>query len=545
VAQPEADLLQRLCALVDHENPEVRCAAALVLGMLEVRHPSVRNALARAANSDNEILRGYALQGLARIEPNERPLEPLIEMLAASPELARRAAAALREAGPRAVGPLVHAIQNRPPLRDAALRMLAEIAAPEALDGLYEIAAGAGDDLAASAIQLIRERIAQWGDPQALAARAAELLHKRDPSRHPGVAREAIRLLRACGGAAATGELLRLAEHRARAVRDEALRALAEMDIPPDLHDRTFRRLLPRLKSKNYDEDVRPCIHVLRRLDYSSAHFARLRALLKSEHRSVRAFAVRAIGRIGGAAAARIVLDALRDPERKVQEAAATVLATDSRYLTPLCAAFQSATDPADASRLGALLARHKDSLDARILRGFVRRALDALAGKGGLFQPPFEVVRAANPDLLRSEFLKRGVEELRRKRFDAARKILRHLDRDDLATSDSDIALAAAIAGDAPKDFARVPPELGRAFVVLMRAVRREDRNVVEELARYRAALGPRPYLFLGFHLAEKPGLEREFASALLRFVARTFRGTEEARIADRKSKAETNARR
>ncbi|HEU4339253.1 MAG TPA: HEAT repeat domain-containing protein, partial [Planctomycetota bacterium] len=63
--------LDKIVKMLESANAELQCAAAMVLGELESKDAKVHDALLAALKSDNEEVRLYAVEALARTRARE------------------------------------------------------------------------------------------------------------------------------------------------------------------------------------------------------------------------------------------------------------------------------------------------------------------------------------------------------------------------------------------------------------------------------------------------------------------------------------------
>jgi HEAT repeat protein len=146
-------------------------------------------------------------------------------------------------------------------------------------------------------------------------------------------------------------------------------------------------KLIPLLDEPDFDGTVRPALAVLYRIPPIRAMQNIFLKLLKSSHRSVRAYALRMLGPLGGAATAKVLLDALSDPDHKVQEAAAGGLLSNPGYLPILCQEILKTSDPHRAWRLSGILRKRVEAIPKPVLQRILQSVLKQAASRGPTFQ--------------------------------------------------------------------------------------------------------------------------------------------------------------
>jgi hypothetical protein len=150
-----------------------------------------------------------------------------------------------------------------------------------------------------------------------------------------------------------------------------------------------------------------------------------------------------------------------------------------------------------------------------------------------------FEILRSVAPGELRDAILKRA-RELMKKRVEDADRMLRLLEREDLATGASDYLLAISQLRTLNKDLAMAPRDRSKAVLLFSKLVRRGEIPVVKNLEKDAGLLEPIDLLYLGFVLIERGGGERDLGAAVLKLLARKFANSKEAKTAKAKLKTQ-----
>ena len=113
--------------------------------------------------------------------------------------------------------------------------------------------------------------------------------------------------------------------------------------------------------------------------------------------------------------------------------------------------------DAGRAWKLANVLRVHRDAIDESTVASFLKRCLALHEKRGPVFQVYFEILRSVAPGELREAILKRA-RELMKKRVEDADRMLRLLEREDLATGASDYLLAISQLRTLNKDIAMAP---------------------------------------------------------------------------------------
>ena len=106
-----------ICRMLGDEDPERQCAAAMVLAELRPRDKSVRKALLKALAADNDSVRLYAGEALARIDPKDGPTR-LVPLLSGPGHVRGRVMELLDELG----APSAKALKDQLKTKDPELR---------------------------------------------------------------------------------------------------------------------------------------------------------------------------------------------------------------------------------------------------------------------------------------------------------------------------------------------------------------------------------------------------------------------------------------
>jgi len=205
-----------------------------------------------------------------------------------------------------------------------------------------------------------------------------------------------------------------------------------------------------------------------------------------------------------------------------------------------LAKALDKQEDVQKAFKVVHLLVQFKNVLDKGLVKKFMAKSLSMLDKKETGFQVYFEVVRAAGPDLAKKEVLGRGRELLKKGKFEEAERVLRLLQRDDLASPESDLALAASQLRQQRLDVAGAARDQGHAIQLVQKLARKDGYPLLKQLEKEAAMFTPEGLLYLGFALIERQGDGRELGGDILKLVAKKFGGKEAGKVAKQKLKTQ-----
>jgi hypothetical protein len=110
----------------------------------------------------------------------------------------------------------------------------------------------------------------------------------------------------------------------------------------------------------------------------------------------------------------------------------------------------------------------------------------------------------------------------------------------EDLVTPEICLALSLSILPSIPKDLARAHRDTHRVFGILGRLARTEGFDITSHLRPFRRSLSPQDLLYAGFHFIEKPGMDKNFGTELLKVLRDQFNGTPEAHTATQRLRTE-----
>jgi hypothetical protein len=278
----------------------------------------------------------------------------------------------------------------------------------------------------------------------------------------------------------------------------------------------------------------------LGRLPLGKDETDRVMKFQESPHGPVREYALRALGTIGSAAAAAPLVDALTGDDPRQAEAAAASLGSNPDFAPLLVKALDKQEDVQKQWKIVNILRTYKNVLDKGTLRKFLSKGLGMLEKKQSGFQAYFEIVRSAAPDLLRETLLKKGRDLLSKGRAEDSERHLRFLERDDLATPESDFALAAAQLRGQRLDLAGAGRDRGPALYLFSKLSRKEGFPFLKKLEKDAGLLTADGLLYLGFALIERQGAERDAGAAILKLVSKKYGSKEQGKTAKQKLKTQ-----
>ena len=534
--------LDKIVQMLESANAELQCAAALVLGELGSKDEKVHQALLGALKSDNEEVRLYAVEALARTRAREAAPH-FIPFLAGSPRLRGRVQQILAGLGDDIIPLLQKRIDKASPeLRRGLLEVLGQFRQVDLSETLFESLLDKDLEVVRQAASSLRERFAGLEDDERTAAakRMISFLGQPKARKHPESVVAALQILQDLRSPSSIRTFLEFTgKDHPTPVRAAALTALAATGTGDD-EERIVAKLLPLLAEADQADVVSPALQVLSKAKVGKEHADRILKLQKSPHPAVRLFAIGALGGVGASKAVEGLIEGLWNSDARVAEEAAAALRSNPAFAKSLVKALESEEDAARAWKLANVLRVHREAIDASTVASFLKRCLALHEKRGPVFQVYFEILRSVAPGDLRDAILKRARELMARKRVEDADRMLRLLEREDLATGASDYLLAISQLKTLNKDLALAPRDRSKMALLFSKLVRRGEVPVVKNLEKDARLLAPLDLLYLGFVLIEREGAEREFGAAVLRLLTRKFASSKEAKTAKAKLKTQ-----
>jgi HEAT repeat protein len=380
------DLGERVVALLGDERVEVRCAAALVLGVAGKGDARVPKALAARLEDPSAMVTRFVLDALDAL--GARGLSAQLAPLLASPdaEVRERAMRLLAAQGARAEGALERELAEGPAAaRKQAAKLLVERGSAEALDALLEHVADA--EIGEHVLQLLRAHVVDGGDEKGrtlLERRATAGVKKRSAKKLaddqvPVVAA----LLRLLGYLADPVSLPTLIAHAKdklpQAVRLAAIAGMRRLVAAG--HDKAGKAVdtaVAALIDWADDADAqvaRAAVDTLRNAQIPEAAVKRFAALAKADNPDARRLATERLAAISGKSAVPQLVERLLGDDHGLRDAAARALAGAPEAAGPVAIALAGAESEDAARRLAHVLRAHGE----RVPPAAVKQLADAV----------------------------------------------------------------------------------------------------------------------------------------------------------------------
>jgi hypothetical protein len=517
-------ITKKICALLDRDDVELQCSAARVLGELGPASGEVRLCLAKHLATQNLTLKHYLLSALERV-PGREALPYLFPILKEGGKVQERVIAIIASCGPAAVaeGRKLFASADEE-LRKLLVRIFGALGTDEGCGFLVGCIPDAGPELRRSICLALREAMGKMpaGGRKLLIRKIDALLASPRARASAEVAAAGIMLLGCAADPSEIGKLLRAAAAEQPAlVREQALLALARIDIPGNRAREVTAALLPALGEADYANVVRHALAVLQRVGVPGAMAARLDERLRGAHPAVRSFILSRMSAVGSSENIARLLVHLNsggfDERRAAQEALAKISGAAPQILKEL----DAAKDYEAGMRLVSILR----ALGARLgapEKGRLFERMEKLRAAGDERSPVYAAaLTAADPAFLAAKALGVVNRLKRAKAFAEADAFFGVLARHAPLTDELKFERAVVKLRRGLPDLASLQRDDDEALRLIAELSRSNEFPLLKRL-KSEKALGPEELYHVGFHFAEKLFAQREFGVALLAAIAK-----------------------
>ncbi len=531
---------ESILLLLESADPELRWAAAKVLGALKPQGDGIVPALARLLSADDARLRGAALDAVAAIGAAPA-LEEVAKLLEEPGDVGRRAIEVLAGLGPDVLKHLQARLAGAS--ETGRRRILAIAARLRGAVGIDLIAraleAGHVESVRALGTRLSGELAAATPrEREALRKRLESFLDTADPRQRPHSVETALDILVRLDGALAQRRLLAFASaaHPPQ-LRQRALEALREVATATKLEDEVLAGLFLCLDDADFGHVVAPAMAVLESAKLSAAHAPSLLALLKGHDPALRRFAVTALGQVDTATSAAALLEALRGDNPELTKRAALALSKQRSSVAPIAAALVEAPDAATAWVLARILNPHASRLKPEQVAPLATAGAHWLEAGDPRAEAVLHVLRDDHADAVADANLKRARRIRKDRKGGEIVNLIRPLIRDGAPVPDElryELAVAELIRGK--KEVLREARLQHAGLQQFESLLHVPDFGLFARLRRDKALLTPDEFYLVGCHFAERTYADKTFGGDLLRWLAENFPEANAARAAESK---------
>jgi len=519
-------ILDRICGLLKSGRPESQMAAALVLGELAPREPSVVKALSAALSNGSRPLRLALLDTLAQVASPLAvgDLLPLLENT--DDEVRDKATRALIRIGPAAIKPIARQILDAPPQsRRSLIAVLSRVKSADSIAALLSLAGSGHPEASRDAAQAL-VALAQPMSRQELTKLRGlvERMLKVPPDKAaPGSLSAALQVMMAIGQPGNAPGLTRLAGSKyPEPVRRDALLAVAGSLKSGLIPMKVLSSILPIIQEGPSPALRSAALEVLARVEIPGAALPAMLGLLDHRDPAVRRFAARQLGStsLAGSKAARRLAPLLADPDPSLREAVSESLGRMPEAAALLTDELLSSDDIHRGWALAHILKLHAARLRRPVIRKLFDRAVAALPPDDRIWEPLLHVVRHHDPKIMYAWLMEEAARFKKSRKYAEAEACLRPLTRGD--HFDSEARYELALAGIKSARSRAAAAGGGNNCIDLFKQLVRDPAfPLLDRLKKERTHLQTEDLYYLGFHLTEGTPGEKEVGGELLKVVA------------------------
>lgn len=534
------ETLAKVVALLHHESPDRRSAAAIVLAELAPGDEATLEALRKAVRrTDDDDLRGHAAEALGAIAPKSivKDLRPLLK----DPneevrETAKRVLASGRGVTAEDVARMLESKDDRQ--RVSAVAVLGAMGTPAARRSILTQLAVGSPRLYEAIKDALVPNLEGLGPKEAEHA-SEEIAHEMN---HEAIAKDdklgltVVALLAATPSEAAASPLLDVATRDAsvevRSAAVEALRGAVQGRKPSQ---RLFGALLELLERGDTPKALlSPLTDTLGVLDVPLALEPRVRKLLSAEETTVRRWALRALGRLDSAPAAKALAEVVATGDATDREIALEAALATATGKTALAKRLGKVTDAERAEVIAAGLRPHMDSLPQSTLHNLEEATLEASPEVAGVVMNLFKATGKKFGGKAHDNLLEKGLRLKADRRYADAADIFKQM----AAGSDDPEArfqLAVCELMSSKRKVTRGGTNRDPCLHTLSGLQKARDFPLVERLGK-EADIGEEELYYLGFSLAEGDEQEQGLGGDILMLIAESDSDSKLQRMAKNK---------
>lgn len=528
------ETLKAIARLMEEGTPELKVAAAQVLGELKPQAAAVVQALGKQLTYGDNVLNRYILQALSQIGSDDA-VAILVSRLRDGGPTRDLVCHLLGQAGPKAVKPLTRAYDTEDGLQEQLLQILGQYHEADAIAVLRKALLSEEKSLSSTAAAFLGKRLPELSEARRRSFR--ESLHKavvkKTEDLPPASLAQALKVLRTLDGAACRPLLLKFAgPTHPPLVRKAALSALKGVKLTPT----QAGKLLAFVRESDLDNVVRPTVAALSdHSNWPSAATKELRRLWSSRREEMKLFAIRALTETHTEEMAKLYLPHLTGPKPEFREAARKALANNPKALPVLLRAFTNERNAEKAAILSEPLAGLADHFSPSKLKSMCEKTARLLGQKDPLGQLYLDLLLGVDAEGAGRELADKAVRLRRARKLPEALTILMHLAKADCLDLEGRYQMALArLIMDHEEGRAGMSQHTGDATMGYIAGLVRDGFPVLDRLKK-ESMLEPEDLLRVGRHFNESIGPERRFGTELLRHVAEKHgkvKAGEEARM-------------
>ncbi len=503
--------LAKIVSLLASDAIEKQIAAAIVLGELKAKGPDVVSGLAHLLESDVPLLQCHALEALARVGA-KKALPTVFPLLAVSNDEVRRAATRTVASVGDEVVPIIRQKMKTAGAeeRRALDAVLAELGGKDAFSVLIKGLASSDGDAAKAAALAVRQQVKSADGRQ----RRSYLIEterflseqkkkqKRNEST-PAAVSAAIKILGYLEDPRTLPTLIAYASPKEpdAQVRQEAIIALRFALGSKAASSRVVDALVSAAEADDRTL-AQTALHTLAGLKLGADVTPRIAKLASHKDIERARFVIEHLGRVGDAAATRVLVGVLAKMDERYAEPAAQAVSGKEEAVPALVKAILEAKSPERAAVMRNVLRPTAKKISTVQKKQLLALALGRL-GKGERgWEAPLDVVRDADPKALTEALREFGTKLKKGGKDQKARTVLGLLVRTEKATDDDRYLLASLELKMSVRD-TRPQARAGDDSLRLLGQLLTKGYDVTKAIRKDRSVGLPEKY-YLGFHFIE-----------------------------------------
>ena len=520
------------------QAPEVRKAAALVIGEAGVREPELAEALCERLSDPDPQLRLEVIRAVGKLRVDAALPQLLARIPVGGPEAeeSARAAARLGARGTRGLHELMPKVA--PGLRRY---IAAALASDGASGGAAETATMLLDKdpgVVEAAVRSLGEQIPALdrGRREALSEELLSLAKDRKHPLPPATEASVLRLLAALDDPDAAAALWdRITPSHPPEVRAAALQALGKFAAAPGKDQ--LKRLFACAADPEFGVAA-PALVMLQKLPVNDRTAAEWLTLLHAPDVAVRRLALEKIGDRDTADVAAALVDQLSHPDRALRDQALNRLTRQVQGRKVLTAALLASGTPDDAWPLARAQAPFVKEYPSTWREEVFKHVCKHLEANDRLAEPLLFLLREAGAADLRDRLEERALAWRKKKAYPVALLYLRLLARDPSVAFPTRLELALCGLKVSPKDLAADARSGDPCLGQFTHLAQQDEAELFKQVEKVKW-LDPDDLYYLGFHFAEKEGRPKQFGGDVLRLVLKRSARSKLGQAAKSKLKA------
>lgn len=534
------ETLTKIVALLAHDAADRRSAAAIVLSELAPGDAATLEALRKAVRrTDDDDLRLHAAEALGAIAPKSivKDLKPLLkDPVDEVRETAKRVLASGRGVTAEDVARMLEAKDDRQ--RVSAIAVLGAMGTPAARRSiLTQLAEGNGRIYEAIRDAMVPILETSSGkDADAAAEEIANAMDRKALAGDDKLGTTVVALLAASPSEAATGPLLDVATMTApTSVRVAAVEALRDVVQGRKPSQRVFGALLELVERPDTPRDLfGPLTGTLGVLDVPLALEPRVRKLLASDDTVVRRWALRGLGRLDSAPAAKALAEVVATGDATDRDIALEAALATTSGKTALAKRVGKLKDVERAQAIVAGLRPHLEGLQQAILHHLEEATLEASPEVAGVVMGLLKQTGGRAAGRAHDGLFDKAIRFKEEARYMEAADIFRRMSAgaDD---PEARFQLGVCELMMSRRKVARGGGRNDPCIDTLSRLQRARDFPIVERLSK-EPVVGEEELYYLGFSLAEGDEADQGLGGDILMLIADSESDTKLHRMAKNK---------